>query len=80
LSSEYELLLKQLLQERRSRLEKLTSEKGEQKQIDQLLSEIRFVQAELERYDRGLTIFRSKSVPKVGRWGKPEEEEHAHRA
>jgi len=79
LSSEYERLLRQLLQDRRSTLEKLMSENGEQRQIDRVLSEIKFVQAELERYDRGLAIFRSKPVPKVGRWGKPEEDEHAHR-
>ena len=78
MSSEYEQLLRQLLQDRQSKLEELRSGKGEQKRIDQILSEINFVEAELERYDRGLAIFRSKSVPKVGRWGKPEEGEHAH--
>jgi hypothetical protein len=29
----------------------------------------------LERYQEGMALFRSKNLPKVGRWGKPETEE-----
>jgi hypothetical protein len=73
LVTEYEQLLSDMLKERREKLEKLKSGKGKnQKKIEALVSEIGFVEVELERYQRGLTLFRSKGLPKVGRWGKPE--------
>ena len=71
--TEYEQLLSDMLKERREKLEALKSGKGKnQKKIEALVSEIGFVEVELERYKRGLTLFRSKGLPKVGRWGKPE--------
>jgi hypothetical protein len=73
LVTEYEQLLTQMVKERRERLEKLKAAKGKnQRKVDALLSEIGFVQGELERYQRGMTLFRSKGLPKVGRWGNPE--------
>ena len=51
-----------------------------QKKIETLLSEIGFVEVELERYQRGMTLFRSKGLPKVGRWGKPETSQHGEAA
>jgi len=73
LVTEYEQLLSDMLKERREKLEALKSGKGKnQKKIEVLVSEIGFVEVELERYKRGLTLFRSKGLPKVGRWGKPE--------
>jgi hypothetical protein len=73
LVTEYEQLLSDMLKERREKLDSLKSGKGKnQKKIDALVSEIGFVEVELERYQRGLILFRSKGLPKVGRWGKPE--------
>jgi hypothetical protein len=73
LVTEYEQLLAEMLKERRDRLEKLkTGKKPSARKIQELLSEIGYVEVELERYQRGMTLFRTKSLPKVGRWGKPE--------
>ena len=71
--TEYEQLLSAMLKERRDKLEALKAGKGKnKKKIDALLSEIGYVEVELERYQRGMTLFRSKGLPRVGRWGKPE--------
>jgi len=73
LVTEYEQLLSDMLKERREKLESLKARKGKnQKKIEALVSEIGFVEVELERYQRGLTLFRSKGLPKVGRWGRSE--------
>jgi hypothetical protein len=73
LVTEYEQLLTGMLKERREKLEALRAGKGgSKKEIEALLSEIGYVEVELERYQRGMTLFRSKDLPKVGRWGKPE--------
>ena len=77
MSTEYEQLLGKLIDEKRSRIESLKSHKGKEKEIQEMLSEIRYIELEIQRYGEGLALFRSKGVPKVGRWGKPEEEEHA---
>jgi hypothetical protein len=65
LTTEYEQLLGQILEEKKAKL------------VDEVLSDMRYVELEIEHYQNGLRLFRSKSVPKVGRWGKPESEEHA---
>ncbi|MDA4117861.1 MAG: hypothetical protein OK455_05900 [Thaumarchaeota archaeon] len=70
--TEYEQLLGDMLNERRAKLEDLKTKKGKKSQIETLTSEIAFVEAELGRYQGGLTLFRSKQLPKVGRWGRPE--------
>ncbi|HVB96056.1 MAG TPA: hypothetical protein VND41_05595 [Nitrososphaerales archaeon] len=71
--TEYEQLLTLMLKERREKLEALKTGKGKsKKKVESLLSEIGYVAVELERYQRGMTLFRSKNLPKVGRWGKPE--------
>jgi hypothetical protein len=77
LVTEYEQLLSDMLKERKEKLEKLKAggEKNKKK-IDVLLSEIGFVEGELQRYQRGLALFRSKGLPKVGRWGKSEASQH----
>jgi len=73
LVTEYEQLLTGMLRERREKLEAIKAGKRTtKKQLEALQSEIGFVQGELERYQRGLTLFRTKELPKVGRWGKPE--------
>ncbi len=75
--TEYEQLLGDMLKERRERLEALKVGKGRnKKKIDVLVSEIGFVEGELERYRRGMTLFRSKDLPKVGRWGRLEASQH----
>jgi hypothetical protein len=71
LVTEYEQLLSDMVRERKAKVEELRGQKGRQKEIDALLSEIGFIEVELQRYDRGLRLFRSKNLPKVGRWGKP---------
>jgi hypothetical protein len=80
LTTEYEQLLGRLLEEKRARLAVMSQRKEEQRKIDEVLSEIRYIELEIEHYQRGLALFRSKSVPKVGRWGKPESEEHSEPA
>lgn len=71
--TEYEELLTSILKEKRDRLEGLKARRGaSKKEVEALLSEIGYVEVELERYQRGMTLFRSKNLPKVGRWGKPE--------
>jgi len=73
LVTEYEQLLTSMLKERRDKLEALKAGGAKsKKKVDALLSEIGYVEVELERYQRGMTLFRSKDLPKVGRWGKPE--------
>lgn len=73
LVTEYEQLLGEMLKERRERLEAMKAGKGpDKRKVDAVLSEIGFIEGELERYQRGMTLFRSKELPKVGRWGKPE--------
>lgn len=77
MSTEYEQLLEDMLKERKAKLETLKSErKGKQKEMDGLQSEMGFIEVELSRYRHGLTLFRTKDIPKVGRWGKPEAEGH----
>ena len=75
--TEYEALLNQMLSERRVKLEELSGQRGKKRAIEDLRSEVRFLEVELERYQRGMALFRSKSVPKVGRWGRPEPAEES---
>jgi hypothetical protein len=73
LVTEYEQLLEDMLKERRGKLDALKGSKGKNhKQVETLESEIGFVEVELKRYKEGLALFRTKGLPKVGRWGKPE--------
>lgn len=75
MSTEYEQLLGRLIEEKRALLASLGSQKGKEKRIEEVKVEIRYIELELEHYSQGLKLFRSKGVPKVGRWGKPETEE-----
>lgn len=76
MSTEYEQLLQRLIDEKKSKLESLRSRGASEKQLNDVLSEISYIELEMQRYSEGLALFRTKHVPKVGRWGKPEEEEH----
>jgi len=71
LVTEYERLLADMVKERRTKVDELRARNASKKEIETLLSEISFIEVELKRYDGALRLFRSKSVPKVGRWGKP---------
>ena len=75
MSTEYEQLLLRLIEEKKAMLDSLKS-KGDDRHIQEVLSEIRYIEVEIQRYSEGLALFRRKQVPKVGRWGKPETEEH----
>jgi hypothetical protein len=76
LVTEYERLLQQMYDERRLKLDELKGKKNKEKEIRTLLSDLKFIEVELHRYQQGMSLFRSKGVPKVGRWGKPESEAH----
>jgi hypothetical protein len=75
LTTEYEQLLSGMVTEKKAKVAELTGKQGKEKEIAALASDIRFLEVELQRYQQGMTLFRSKSLPKVGRWGKPEAEE-----
>ncbi len=79
LETEYEQLLAGIIAEKKQKLDALgaSGEKDGKKKADELRSEINYVQVELDRYRRGMTLFRTKDLPKVGRWGKPEASQQA---
>lgn len=76
MTTEYEQLLSKMVDEKKAKLAELTGKGGKQKESAALMSDIRFLEVELERYQQGMALFRTKTVPKVGRWGKPETEEN----
>ena len=75
MTTEYEQLLSQMVGEKKAKLAELTGKKGTQKEAASLMTDIRFLEVELQRYQQGMALFRTKALPKVGRWGKPETEE-----
>jgi hypothetical protein len=72
MTTEYEQLLSQMINEKKAKLPELTGKKGKAKEVAALMSDIRFLEVELQRYQQGMALFRTKAPPKVGRWGKPE--------
>jgi hypothetical protein len=72
LTTEYEQLLAKMVDEKRARVTELRGKKGVAKDLARAESDLRFLEVELQRYQQGMALFRSKGVPKVGRWGKPE--------
>lgn len=74
--TDYEQLLQGMIDERSAKVGELKGRKGKEKQLAALMSELKFIEVEMNRYRQGMSLFRSKGVPKVGRWGKPETEEH----
>ncbi len=78
--TEYEQLLHQMYEERRLKLEELRGKKDKEKEMRTLQSDLKFIEVELHRYQQGMSLFRSKGLPKVGRWGKPETEAHKEEA
>lgn len=75
MTTEYEQLLAKMVEEKKAKLAELTGKKGTEKATANLMSDIRFLEVELQRYQQGMALFRTKSLPKVGRWGKEEFEE-----
>ena len=80
MTTEYEQLLSQMVVKKKAKLTELTGKKGAQKEAASLMSDIRFLEVELQRYQQGMALFRTKSLPKVGRWGKAETEENREEA
>jgi len=80
MTTEYEQLLAKMVDEKKTKLTELTGKKGKEKESAALMSDIRFLEVELQRYQQGMALFRAKSLPKVGRWGKPESEERKEEA
>ncbi len=75
MTTEYEQLLADMIDKKKARMVELTGKKGKEKEVAALRSDIRYIEVELQRYQQGMGLFRSKGLPKVGRWGKPETEE-----
>jgi len=76
LTTEYEQLLGEMVEQKKAKAAELKGKKGKEKDLANVMSDIRFLEVELQRYQQGMALFRSKSLPKVGRWGKPEAEGH----
>jgi len=77
MATEYEELLRDLIDERRAKLDELLNKQNKtekDKQVKDVVAEMRFIEVELQRFREGLALFRTKNIPKVGRWGKPETE------
>ena len=75
MTTEYEQLLSKMVSDRKAKLAEATGKKGKGKERAALQSDIRFLEVELQRYQQGMALFRTKELPRVGRWGKPEAEE-----
>ena len=75
MTTEYEDLLASMVNEKKAKLAELKGKRGKDKETASLMSDVRFLEVELQRYQQGMALFRTKAVPKVGRWGKPETEE-----
>ncbi len=75
MTTEYEQMLSKMVDEKKAKLTEVTGKKGKEKETAALMSDIRFLEVELQRYQQGMALFRTKALPKVGRWGKPETEE-----
>ncbi len=78
LTTEYEDMLRKLIDEKKARIAEFADRKAKKKSISNLTSDIRFLEVELYRYQQSMSLFRTKGLPKVGRWGKPEAPEGRH--
>ena len=74
--TEYEQLLQQMCEEKRAKLEELRGMKGKEKDVTTVIGDLKFIEGELYRYQQGMSLFRTRAPPKVGRWGQPETEAH----
>ena len=80
MTTEYEQLLSRMIGEKKAKLAVPTGKKGADRSAASLTSDIRFLEVELQRYQQGMALFRTKNLPKVGRWGVPETEERKEEA
>jgi len=80
MTTEYEQMISKMVDEKKAKLTELAGKKGKEKDSAALMSDIRFLEVELQRYQQGMALFRTKSLPKVGRWGRPETEEKKEEA
>ena len=76
MTTEYEQLLSGMVEEKRAKAAELKGKRGKEKELAGVMSDIRFLEVELHRYEQGMSLFRTKGLPKVGRWGNPEAEGH----
>ena len=74
MTTEYEQLLAGMVGEKKAKIAELRGKKGKEKELAALSSDVRFLEVELQRYQQGMALFRTKDLPKVGRWGKSETE------
>ena len=63
-----------MVEEKKAKLAEVSGRKGKEKRAAALMSDVRFLEVELQRYQQGMALFRTKGLPKVGRWGMPEAE------
>ncbi len=63
-----------MVEEKKAKLAEISGRKGKEKQSAGLMSDVRFLEVELQRYQQGMALFRTKGLPKVGRWGTAEAE------
>jgi hypothetical protein len=63
-----------MIEEKKAKAAELTGKKGKEKKLAEVTSDIAYLEVELQRYGQGMSLFRSKNLPRVGRWGKPETE------
>jgi hypothetical protein len=75
MTTEYEQFLATMVAQKKAKVAVLTGKKGKEKELATLISDIRFIEVELQHYQQGMSLFRSKNLPKVGRWGRPEASE-----
>lgn len=78
MTTEYEQLLASMISDKKAKVAEMTGRKGKEKEVTALESDLKFLEVELQRYQQGMALFRSRGVPRVGRWGKPETEEAKH--
>ena len=75
MTTEYEQLLATMISDKKAKAAELTGKRGREKELAAVTSDIRFIEVELQRYQQAMSLFRSKDIPRVGRWGQPETEE-----
>jgi len=72
MTTEYEQLLASLIEQKKAEIAELQGKPSKKKQLSSAMSDLKFIEGELHRYQQGMSLFRTKGIPKVGRWGKPE--------
>jgi hypothetical protein len=66
-----------MIEEKKAQLQELKGKKSKEKEMESILSDMKFIEVELLRYQQGMSLFRLKDLPKVGRWGRPKIEEQS---